>query len=318
VAAAAGGRSTALVGCGVVAGDQDVRIVDRANGRALGPGRVGEIWVSGGSVALGYWNNDPATEATFGGRLEETAGRRYLRTGDLGYFTEAHELVVTGRLKDLIILRGRNYYPQDVERATERAHEALRPGSGAAFGVDVDGETALVVVQEYDPRRSKNKSGTDELAVAIDAIRSAVTESQEIVVHRVVLVAPGQIPKTSSGKIMRSATEQALREGSLEITRESTLGSSETATRRDPSVPPVAEQAPTEAAVRAFLVEWFDADKLTAVDSSKTFDLLGLDSLGAVKLASSLSTWLGKKVAPTLFWDYSTIDALAKHFGAPQ
>jgi acyl-CoA synthetase (AMP-forming)/AMP-acid ligase II/acyl carrier protein len=318
VAADGGGRSTTFVGCGVVAGDQDVRIVDRTNGRALGPGRVGEIWVSGGSVARAYWNNDDATEATFGATLEEAAGRRYLRTGDLGYFTEGHELVVTGRLKDLIILRGRNYYPQDVERAAERAHEALRPGSGAAFGVDIDGETVLVVVQEYDPRRSKNTSGADELAAAIDAIRGAVTESQEIVVHRVVLVAPGQIPKTSSGKIMRSATERALREGSLEITRESTLDSSETSPPRIASVSPIAEQAPTEGEIHAFLVEWFDADKLTAVDSSKTFDLLGLDSLGAVKLASALSTWLGKKVSPTLFWDYPTIDALAKHFGAPQ
>jgi acyl-CoA synthetase (AMP-forming)/AMP-acid ligase II len=131
----------------------------------------------------------------------------FLRTGDLGFLDESGELFVTGRLKDLIIIRGRNLYPQDIELTAERSHDALRLGSNAAFTVEVDNEERLVVVQELEFRAKPN------LAEVITAIRQAVTERHEVEVYGVVLIKPGSIPKTSSGKIQRRATSHGFLEG---------------------------------------------------------------------------------------------------------
>src|SRR5262249_28759517 len=126
------GRS--LVGCGGPS-DQAVVIVDPVSGLRGDPDEVGEIWVSGPSVAQGYWNRQAETEETFHAYLLDTGDGPFLRTGDLG-FQQDGELFVTGRLKDLIIIRGRNYYPQDIERTVEECDAALRPGCGAAFSVE--------------------------------------------------------------------------------------------------------------------------------------------------------------------------------------
>ena len=144
-----------LVGCGRPWLGQQLLIVDPETRLPCPAGRVGEIWAAGPSIAGGYWNNPAGTLADFGARLaDDEAAGPFLRTGDLGFFDRGDraggELFVTGRLKDLIILRGRNLYPQDIEATVERAHAVLRPGGGAAFSVDVDGEERLVVVQEVD------------------------------------------------------------------------------------------------------------------------------------------------------------------------
>jgi acyl-CoA synthetase (AMP-forming)/AMP-acid ligase II len=130
---------------------------------------VGEIWVAGPSVALGYWGKPEETARTLGARLAGESCGPYLRTGDLG-FLRAGELFVTGRLKDLIILRGRNHYPQDLELTAEESHPALRPGCGAAFSAEVAGEERLVVVHELERRRE------GEAGAAMEAVRQAVAE----------------------------------------------------------------------------------------------------------------------------------------------
>ena len=140
-----------LVGCGQIQDGQCVRVIDPATRELCADGRVGEIWVSGPSVGLGYFRREADTEATFQAWIAGTNEGPFLRTGDLGAFV-AGELYVTGRLKDLIIVRGVNHYPQDIERTAERAHPAVRPGCGAAFSVDVDGEEQLVLVTEVDAR----------------------------------------------------------------------------------------------------------------------------------------------------------------------
>ena len=215
-----------LVGSGRELDGQDVRIVDPQSCEALPPDMIGEIWVSGPSVAQGYWNRPAETAATFGAMLSRPdAGSAtqslktwqpnpgpYLRTGDLGFFDNG-ELFVTGRLKDLIIVRGRNHYPQDLEHSVEAASPTVRAGSVAAFSVDVDGRERVVVVAEVE----RGKREADEVAASFDQIRRQLAIEHEIALEAIVLVRPNSIPKTSSGKIQRHACKRKFLDGTLEV-----------------------------------------------------------------------------------------------------
>ena len=207
---AAGSR--VLVGCGGIAPNLKVAIVDPETLAPCSPDRVGEIWVSGPSVARGYWRKPEETKQTFGAHLATGEGP-FLRTGDLGFLDQG-QLFVTGRLKDLIIIRGSNHYPQDLEHTVERSHRALRPGCGAAFSIDVDGAERLVIVQEVNDRASV----PNEDVVA--AIRRALTESHEVHPEAIVLIEPRTIPRTSSGKIQRYACREAFLAGTLNVVHE--------------------------------------------------------------------------------------------------
>ncbi len=191
--------------------DQDARIVDPDTGCECPPGQVGELWLAGPHVCDGYWAQPEATEATFGARLvaEPQAGP-FLRTGDLA-FVDGGEVYLCGRIKDLVIVDGRNHHPHDLERAAEEAHPACRPGSVAAFSVP-GGETEhLVVVQEV-----RESAGPAEWPDVIGAVRTAVAVAHEVRPRAVVLVAARTIPKTSSGKIQRGACRQQYLGGGLE------------------------------------------------------------------------------------------------------
>jgi acyl-CoA synthetase (AMP-forming)/AMP-acid ligase II len=166
---------------------------------------VGEIWVAGGHVAAGYWNNPEATERDFAARLDTGAGP-FLRTGDLG-FVEAGELFVTGRLKDLIIVRGRNHAPHDLEATVEQARAEIRPAGVAAFSVDHEAGERVVIVAEL-----KRDVSADPIAIG-RAIRQAVARHHELELHAVCLVPSGAVPKTTSGKLQRHACRRAWQEG---------------------------------------------------------------------------------------------------------
>ncbi len=207
-ARAPAGAARTLVGSGATLPDQSLRIVAPDTGQVLPPGEVGEVWVKGPSVAQGYWRREAESARVFQARTHQGDGP-YLRTGDLG-FLDAGELYVTGREKDLIIVRGRNLYPQDLEAVMEGSHPALRPGCGAAFGVEVEGEEHLVVVQEVDPRRWDG-----EVSPVLGAIRGRLASVHEVRPRAVVLIEPGSLPKTSSGKVQRRATREAFLTGAL-------------------------------------------------------------------------------------------------------
>lgn len=191
--------------------EERIVIAHPEEGRRLADGLVGEIWVSGPNVAAGYWNRPEDSRATFGAELTDGGGGPFLRTGDLGFVLD-DELFVTGRIKDLIIVRGRNYYPQDIERTIEQAHPGIRPGCGAAFSVEVDQQERLVIVQEVGAGLSE-----DEPEEIVRAIRRAVAAQHELNVRDVVLIPPGEIPKTSSGKIQRRQARQLYLEDALPV-----------------------------------------------------------------------------------------------------
>ncbi|WP_461947896.1 fatty acyl-AMP ligase, partial [Nostoc sp.] len=205
-------ESRLFVGCGRTYMDMKVSIVNPESLTRCEKGQVGEIWVSGGSVASGYWNRPEATQETFQAYLKDTGEGPFLRTGDLG-FLQHGELFVTGRLKDVIIIRGRNHYPQDIELTVEKSHPALRTVCGAAFTVEDKGQERLVVVQEVE-RSFLRKLNAKEV---IGNIRQAVTWEHELEVYAVLLLKPGSIPKTSSGKIQRHACWAGFLAGSLDV-----------------------------------------------------------------------------------------------------
>ncbi|MFD8733322.1 fatty acyl-AMP ligase [Streptomyces sp. NPDC059618] len=200
----------AAVGSGRPGPGVTVVIADPERQEELPEGEVGEIWVSGASVAKGYWRNALATRQTFRAGLKGHEGR-FLRTGDLGFLRDG-ELFVTGRLKDLMVIEGRNHYPQDLELSAEMSHWALRPGCTAAFSVDGGGDGEQpVVVAETAPE------AVGESEKIIDLIRGAISEAHGLPVRDVVLVRPGTIPKTSSGKIQRRASRAAYLDGTLSL-----------------------------------------------------------------------------------------------------
>jgi acyl-CoA synthetase (AMP-forming)/AMP-acid ligase II len=199
-----------VVSCGPPIGTLKVVVADPEKRTRLADGAVGEIWVSDPSLAVGYWENPAETERTFGARLADTGEGPFMRTGDLGFLRDG-EVSVTGRIKDVIIIRGRNHYPQDIELTVERSHAALRPGHGAAFSVEVGGEEKLVVVQEVERARLRSIAIED----VVGDIREAVAEGHELHVHAVVLTKPGSVPRTSSGKVRRAACRVQFLEGTL-------------------------------------------------------------------------------------------------------
>jgi acyl-CoA synthetase (AMP-forming)/AMP-acid ligase II len=208
-----------LVGCGKSLDDQQLLIVDPDTRTECGPEQVGEIWIAGRSVARGYWNHPQATRDTFAAYLADTGKGPFLRTGDLG-FLHHNELFVTGRLKDVIVIRARTHYPQDIEATVEQSHAALRPHCCAAIAVESDGEERLVVVQEIERRCYARPASVGDVPANSESIRApryldfdtlfgnicqAVAEKHDVQISAVILIRSGSLPKTSSGKIRRHA-----------------------------------------------------------------------------------------------------------------
>src|SRR5271165_1120319 len=206
------GAATQIVSCGTPLPGLTVKIVDPERHVALEPGKIGEIWVAGGSKCLGYWNNPELTLQLFHARLVDDSpyDDGYLRTGDMGFIHDG-ELFVCGRIKDMIILRGQNYYPQDIEEVVEKASGLIRANCVAAFQIHEDSEPALAIVAEV-----KNpKALPDALKIA-----AAVRNYLNVEVALISFIAPRAIPRTSSGKIMRHKTKQMWLEGKFTVLSE--------------------------------------------------------------------------------------------------
>jgi acyl-CoA synthetase (AMP-forming)/AMP-acid ligase II len=203
-----------LVGCGRALAGERIAIVDPASCRRLPSGQVGEIWVNGPNVARSYWRNTEASKRSLNAQIAGEDDRaNWLRTGDLGFLDEASELFITGRIKDLVIIRGINHYPQDIEHTVQALHPALRQNCGAVFSVpDDQGEESLVIVQEIE-RTERNKIDAVEIT---GLIREGVTDQHELFARHIVLIRQGSLPKTTSGKIQRSLTRRLWLEGRLE------------------------------------------------------------------------------------------------------
>ena len=200
----------AIAGCGQLVCETQVAIVKPDSHTRCAEDEVGEIWVSDPSVAQGYWQRPEETERTFQATIKDTGEGPFLRTGDLGFLKNG-ELFITGRIKDLIIIRGTNHYPQDIEWTVQSLHSALRPDYGAAFAIEENAEEQLVVVQEVERRAEIDP---DKL---IADIRQEIAEQHELQVYAIVLAKSGNVLKTASGKIQRRACRHNFLTGNLSI-----------------------------------------------------------------------------------------------------
>jgi acyl-CoA synthetase (AMP-forming)/AMP-acid ligase II len=195
----------AVVSCGAPAPGIEVSIVDPQTRLRVSDGAVGEIWVASPSIAAGYWQQPGPTADTFQARLDTGEGP-YLRTGDLG-FLHSGEVFVTGRLKDLIIIDGRNLYPGDLELTVQESVPSVRPGGVAAFSIDRDGAEKLVIAVEIEERAVLADTG--RIAELVRAVRQSVADEHDVSVSQVLPLRPGALPRTSSGKLQRHACRTA-------------------------------------------------------------------------------------------------------------
>jgi amino acid adenylation domain-containing protein len=308
VCEAAEGHRRRLVGCGRLPAGQEAVIVDPRTCAPCGPDRVGEIWIRGPSTARGYWSRPAETASDFGARLVDDARTEpFLRTGDLGFIKDG-ELFVAGRLKDLVIVRGRNHHPQDLEASAERGHSAARPGGGAAFSIEAPNGERLVLVQELEHGEKDNV----DLEEAAAGMRRAVMDDHELALDEVAFIRAGALPRTSSGKVQRRKTRDLYRAGQMDVVGCSRLAAIDGLARGEPWGEAGEDAAWTAEALRALalparrtvLEEGLKrrAAAILGVSASRLdaeipLAGMGLDSLNAVELRASLEEAFG--VAPS-------------------
>ena len=321
--------SQALVSSGKLATNLQGIIVNPDTLEECAENQVGEIWVKGDSIAKGYWQRKELTNAIFQAYTSDTQSGPFLRTGDLGFISDG-ELFVTGRLKDLIIIRGRNHYPQDIEETVGNCHEAINSESGAAFAIEVKEEEQLVVIFEVKRTFLRKINQDETLAQEIfKAIRQSIAENHELQVYSILLLKTGSIPKTSSGKIARHACKRnflgdklkvvarwdtELKTQNLELrTHNSEIADIELESRRISL-----DLAPELIRIQDWLRENI-ANRLgltaTEIDIEQPFVNYGLDSVEAVRLTADLEDWLNCKLSPTLAYDYPNIKTLSEFLG---
>lgn len=302
-----------LAGCGSGAVNTTIKIVNPETGIECSSDGIGEIWVQSPSVALGYWNKPKETEETFKASIRGVEGY-FLRTGDLGFIFN-RQLYVAGRLKELIIIRGTNHYPQDIEYTIQNSHPILKHAFGAAFSVNSNGNEELVAVYELDNTAAVNHTLVKQV---ISAAMEAVFQNHEIRLHDIVFIRNGTLPKTSSGKIQRVICRSSYINSALENLL---YGSDKYARQEVPST--LSESGvPVYAGVDAFvdikawlLVNIADTLNLQAeeLEDDEPLASYGLDSSVAAALTGKINEQFNLEVQPTVFWEYSTIAELSSH-----
>lgn len=305
-----------LVSSGRPLTDQQLLIVHPTDRTHCAPGQTGEVWVASPSVAQGYWRQPEVTAAAFQAALIDvelpgaTASvKGFLRTGDLGFLLDG-ELFISGRLKDLIIIRGRNQHPQDIERTAEQRVPALRPGCSAAFAIDIAGEEQLVLVHEVE-------RSTSELEPIAAAVRAAIAEQYELQAYCVCLLAAGSLPKTSSGKVQRHACRADFLDGSLEVVYRSILEHTTSSERADGLTrDALLRLEPPERYARLrddlqILIAQVLRLEASGLASQQPLTAIGIDSLRAIELQRRLEDHLGLTLPVATFLDGHGIDQIA-------
>ncbi len=306
-------KGTPFVSSGKSIWDGVVKIVNPNTRKVCKDKEIGEIWSQSKSNAKGYWEKPEISKETFQAFTSDTAEGPFLRTGDLGFMING-EVFVTGRLKDLIIIRGSNHYPQDIETTVENSHVLLRQGNVAAFSVDINNEEQLIVVKEA---RAKKNINWKEV---IESIKKAILEAHNVQPYSIVLIQPKTIFKTSSGKIQRNATKKAFMENKLDIVYkwciEENLETEVPPNTNSESIEKNPKNNLTKSEISNIIVEKLASElKLTKnqINIDAPFVNYGLDSAKSVLLVGELEEIVGKNLEPTILWTYPTINKLSEY-----
>jgi len=306
-----------LVGCGRSIGEQILKVVHPDTRTECEPGQIGEIWIKGRNIARGYWGNEEESARVFEATISDTGESPFMRTEDLGFFHEG-ELFITGRIKDIIIIRGVNHYPQDIEHTAGYCHPSLRHGGGAAFSIQVDGEERLVIAHEVE---FKENPDINEVA---SAMRQALSEVHELQIHAIVLVKPGRIPKTSSGKIQRYACRESFLNGSLDAIAEWRLTSDDaiegqvTASKEDEVYSRQGVLLLEETARLSFITSVLQKQIAkvlhivpSQIETRHPITSFGLDSIMAIELKNKLETSFDVNIPIAVLIEGISIEGLA-------
>ena len=307
------GQARRLVACGSPVGGQRVVIVDSQTHIEVAPGHVGEIWIAGPSIGQGYWHQSDQTRQSFNAHLSDTGEGPFLRTGDLGFLCDG-QLYITGRRKDLIIIRGLNRYPQDIETTARKSHPLLESGYGAAFAVDDHGSQRLVLVQEVE------RTAQRDLAPVLDAVRRAVLDEHDLSLDALMLVRSNTIPKTSSGKVQRHICRAAFLAGELKALAEYRGPRAE---NPDPGAAVEGEGAslaysePNSSQMSAFTAVCRHASALAGaalpdLTPDTPITALGLDSLQRLELVAALEKTFGGHLPDAAYCQVQTLGELAQ------
>ncbi|UNB65885.1 non-ribosomal peptide synthetase [Pseudomonas syringae pv. helianthi] len=294
------GDGQPVMSCGTGQPGHGVLIADPVTLQVLDENRIGEVWASGPSIAHGYWRNPEATAKAF----VEHDGQTWLRTGDLG-FQRHGELYITGRLKDMLIVRGHNLYPQDIEKVVECEVDVVRKGRVAAFAVNQDGSEGIGIAAEVS--RSVQKILSPEALIKV--IRQSVAEAFQEAPSVVVLLNPGALPKTSSGKLQRSACRTRLADGSLDSY--AVFPATSTASQND--VPDAGSDL--QAQIASIWCEQLRCEHISADDH---FFLLGGNSIVATRVVARLRETLGIDLNLRMLFEAPTLAAFAAQVEALQ
>lgn len=296
--------------CGKVADEYTLRIVDPETKKILPPLKVGEIWLKGDSVATGYYKNPEKTQEIFQAYTQEVHEGPFLRTGDLGFLDEENHLIVCGRLKDSIIINGRNIYPQDIEYAAFAAHPSLIKDSAAAFGVSDKTEHCILIAEVEE---GLTDAVYEEIMVKV---KQDVFAELDVTLQDIVLIPPRKIFKTSSGKIQRSACKQAyINQDLLVLAQWSNRVNSTTSAEHQPEKITSPSPSVTAMAIQDWLKNWIAVRKdlsPESIQSDRAFAEYGLDSVDLVAMISALEEYSGCTLASWLAWEFPTIEQLSE------
>jgi acyl transferase domain-containing protein/acyl-CoA synthetase (AMP-forming)/AMP-acid ligase II/acyl carrier protein len=293
-----------LVGCGTPYNNYDLKIIDPSSLDILPINKIGEIVVHGDSVTKGYWNKPQLNQEIFNLRLSST-DKPFLRTGDLGFLNPNGELFITGRLKDLIIIRGQNLYPQDIEHCVEKSHSLLIKHGGAAFVIEKENsEPELILVQEVH----RSAKQFDEI---FSAILDCCSQELPVLPSEIVLIKQSSLPRTSSGKVQRSGCKQAFLAKELHV-----YAQWQRKTHQPEQQVPSLANAHEKNSLTLWMKQWLASNlslQLDQVDVHKNFSYYGMDSVSAVQFTAALGQLINQEINPSLLWSFTTIDALANH-----
>lgn len=312
-------KSQSIVSCGKPPINHQILVVDPESNKVLADNHIGEIWIQGGSVTQGYWNKEELTKATFGVYTEDDRGP-FLKSGDLG-FIHNREIYVCGRSKDLIIIRGRNLYPQDIELAIEKSTNLLLPNKTSAFSSVVEDEERLVLVAEVASTLSITKYGANKLFTDIQA---ALSENFELQAEDIVLIKPGRLPVTSSGKKQRRKIKLDYDDKIIDFITNLKAASEVTSSTSfneelHTASSPDNKHSNFEKSLQDWLVNriaHYSKQSPSNINLDQSFHHFGLDSLSGIKITGELGDKLDREISPTVFYDYPSIRKLCQYLTA--